>query len=120
LLGRVPHEITMGNPLLAPSLAGAVAPLRPTAAGAPSPLPRPPPPRLTARAYAALYGLILWPTWERARSRATLGRLALLESMQWRTPEEIERFQLSELRALLAHAGAHVPYWRETFRRLRF
>src|SRR5258708_16734055 len=39
--------------------------------------------------------------------------------MQGRSAEEIEHDQLQSLRALLAHAGRHVPYWRETFRRVR-
>jgi phenylacetate-CoA ligase len=46
--------------------------------------------------------------------------LMLLENMQWSPPEAIEQFQLRALRALLTHAGTHVPYWRETFRRLGF
>jgi phenylacetate-CoA ligase len=82
---------------------------------------RPPLPRLGARAYAHLYSEWLWPAWERfARGRATAEHLALLERSQWAAPEDIERQQLASLRALLAHAGKHVPYWRKTFRRLGF
>ena len=82
---------------------------------------RPPLPRAGARAYAHLYSEWLWPAWERfARRRATVEHLALLERSQWASPEDIERRQLASLRALLAHAGEHVPYWRETFRRLGF
>jgi phenylacetate-coenzyme A ligase PaaK-like adenylate-forming protein len=82
---------------------------------------RPPLPRPGARAYAHLYSDVLWPAWERfARRRATVEYLELLERSQWAAPEDIERQQLASLRALLAHAGANVPYWRETFRRLGF
>jgi phenylacetate-CoA ligase len=82
---------------------------------------RPPLPRLGARAYAHVYADVLWPAWERfARGRSTLEHLAELERTQWTTPEEIERRQLASLRALLAHAGQQVPYWRETFRRVGF
>lgn len=82
---------------------------------------RPPPPRLGARAYAHLYADVLWPAWERlARRRTTLDHLASLERTQWASPEDVERAQLAELRALLAHAGARIPYWRETFGRLGF
>jgi phenylacetate-CoA ligase len=82
---------------------------------------RPPLPPLGARAYAHLYADWLWPTWERfARRRTTLRHLGLLEQTQWASPEELELRQLASLRALLAHAGKHVPYWRETFRRLGF
>jgi phenylacetate-CoA ligase len=82
---------------------------------------RPPLPRLGARAYALLYSDVLLPAWERfARRRTTLQHLALLEQTQWASPGEIELRQVASLRALLAHAGKNVPYWRETFRRLGF
>jgi phenylacetate-CoA ligase len=95
----------------------------PAADGALAAPPRPaaPPPPLGARSYARLYRHLLWPTWERfARGRTTAQHLGLLEKMQWRSPEAIERYQLRALRALLGHAGRNVPYWRETFRRLGF
>jgi phenylacetate-CoA ligase len=40
--------------------------------------------------------------------------------MQWRSAEEIERYQLDVLREMLAYAGARIPYWRDLFARLRF
>jgi len=96
----------------------------PAADGAFAPFPRGAasrPPSLGARTYARAYRYVLWPTWERfARGRTTARHLGFLEKMQWRSPEEIERYQLGALRMLLAHAGSHVPYWRETFRRLGF
>jgi len=82
---------------------------------------RPPQPPLGARAYARMYRNVLWPVWERfARGRTTTEHLRFLEAMQWRSPEEIEAYQLQALRALLSHAGQHVPYWREAFRRVGF
>jgi phenylacetate-CoA ligase len=76
---------------------------------------------LAARTYEIAYRRLMWPTWERlARGRATADHLALLERTQWCTPEEIEHHQLRALRALLEHAGRHVPYWREVFARIGF
>ncbi|HXN32306.1 MAG TPA: hypothetical protein VN894_10610 [Polyangiaceae bacterium] len=104
----------MSTHATAPAAGGAFAPLPPPAAN-------PPLPSLAAHAYARLYRHLLWPAWERfARGRTTAAHLGLLEKMQWRSPEAIERYQLRALRALLAHAGRNVPYWRETFRRLGF
>jgi phenylacetate-CoA ligase len=78
-------------------------------------------PGLGARTYERAYRRVLWPAWERlVRRRPTPQHLRFLEAMQWRSPDVIERYQLHALRALLTHAGEHVPYWRETFRRLAF
>jgi phenylacetate-CoA ligase len=61
------------------------------------------------------------PVWERGvRRRPTLEHLAFLRQTQWRTPEEIARLQLGELRALLAHCGRNVPYYRELFAKVGF
>ena len=74
-----------------------------------------------ARGYAHFYGGVLWPAWDRLiRGRTTARSLAFVEAMQWRSPETIEGYQVHALRSLLAHAGRHVPYWRDTFRRLGF
>lgn len=42
----------------------------------------------------------------------------LLESQCW-PPEQMKAWQMERLRALLAEAAAHVPYYREMFRRLK-
>ena len=74
-----------------------------------------------ARGYSFAYSHFFWPAWERlARGRTTAHHLMLLETMQWCSPEVIERYQLHALRALLTYAGRYVPYWRETFRRVGF
>jgi phenylacetate-CoA ligase len=63
----------------------------------------------------------MWPAWERiVRGRTTPQHLAFVERMQWRHPDAIRRYQVNSLRALLAYAGAYVPYWRDLFARLRF
>ncbi len=73
------------------------------------------------RAYAALFGAILMPAWERlVRRRDTLKYVAYLEASQWLPHEERSKRELSELRLLLSYAGAHIPYYRELFRRERF
>ncbi len=73
------------------------------------------------RAYARFYGSLLWPAWDGVVRGRTTGRyLSFVEAMQWRSPEDIERYQLSALRALLAHAGSRIPYWRDLFARVGF
>jgi phenylacetate-CoA ligase len=73
------------------------------------------------RAYAALFGSILMPAWERViRRRDTLRYLEYLEASQWLPREERSKREIIELRTLLAYAGEHIPYYRELFRRERF
>lgn len=74
-----------------------------------------------ASLYGWTYRSILAPAWERhAQKRPTYDLLALLESTQWCSPEAIERLQIEKLRRLLLYAGAHIPYYRELFAKLRF
>lgn len=71
--------------------------------------------------YAAVFGNVLLPAWERlVRRRETLKYLAELEQSQWLPPEEQEKRTLVALRKLLVHAGEHVPYYRDLFRKHRF
>jgi phenylacetate-CoA ligase len=71
--------------------------------------------------YAWAYRHLFFPTWQRlVHRRPIAAHLDLLEATQWLSADEMERVQVSELRALLAHAGANVPYWRELFARLGF
>ena len=73
------------------------------------------------RVYAAAFQHVLLPVWERMiRRRDTLKHLAYLERSQWQTPEERQRREISDLRALLLYAGANVPYYRELFHSCRF
>ncbi len=66
---------------------------------------------------------------ERARRWASIGRRAITATrftavapLEWRLPfssrSAIERAQRRQLRATVAHAHEHVPYYRETMRRL--
>ena len=69
--------------------------------------------------YTSVYERVLLPTWERAlRGRPTLGYLAHLDATQWLPADAVEKAQLDALRALLAHAQANVPYYREVFAKL--
>lgn len=64
-------------------------------------------------AYGALYRRVAYPAWETgARRRPTLAYLAELERGQFRSRDELEAHQLRRLNALLAHAHAHVPFFR--------
>jgi phenylacetate-CoA ligase len=52
------------------------------------------------------------------RGSDTLGVLKEIEGAPFRSPEEVREKQFRDLRALLAHAEAHVPYYRTLFRNL--
>lgn len=66
------------------------------------------------------------PVWGRAllaftcklRGVDLLGKLEEIESAPFRSPEEVRERQLQDLRTLIAHAEARVPYYRALFRRL--
>jgi phenylacetate-CoA ligase len=72
-------------------------------------------------AYASLLRTVLMPAWERVvRRRDTLKYLSYLEASQWISAEEQCERNTAALRALLAYAGEHVPYYREVFRKAGF
>ncbi len=78
-------------------------------------------PSFGARTYARAYRHWMWPAWERlVRGRTTPKHLAFVDAMQWRSPEEVDLYQVESLRALLVHAGERIPYWREVFARVGF
>lgn len=71
--------------------------------------------------YSRSYSEFLHPTWQRVvHGRPVAEILARLRHSQWLDAPAMGRLQAHELRALLAHAGTHVPYYRELFARLRF
>ena len=71
--------------------------------------------------YAWTYERVLFPGWQRGvRRRSTFELLSRLEATQWLPASELEALQLESLRALLRHAGARVPYYRELFRKIGF
>jgi phenylacetate-coenzyme A ligase PaaK-like adenylate-forming protein len=66
--------------------------------------------------YGEFYRRALFPLWDRrVKRRATLDHLRFLERSQWRSSSEIAAFQSAELRRLLHHAYAHVPFYRDRF-----
>jgi phenylacetate-CoA ligase len=71
--------------------------------------------------YASLYDALLFPGWQgvvHGRPVYRYGRL--LGASQWFEREALDRLKLANLRSLLLHAAANVPYYREVFRSLRF
>ena len=69
-----------------------------------------------ARPYTWLVSNVLFPMHEWVKRHASVRVRRALEQSQWWTPEQLRALQLSRLRALLAHAQAHVPYYRDLFR----
>ncbi len=71
-------------------------------------------------AYGALYREALMPAWEGlVRRRPTLEHLRDLERSQWTTRESLDARQTRDLKTLLSHAYAHVPFYTEAFARAR-
>jgi phenylacetate-CoA ligase len=66
--------------------------------------------------YGEIYRRAMFPLWDSViHRRPTLGYLRRLEQSQWWSPDELARFQGGELRRLLCHAHANVPFYRERF-----
>lgn len=61
-------------------------------------------------------GGIAWPGIPAQNGASLLAILFQLEQSQWWTPDELLRHQRKQLQALLAHARAHVPFYRERLR----
>lgn len=70
--------------------------------------------------YTRLVSGLLFPLHERLKHHDSVALRRGLEDSQWWPRERIEALQLERLRALLAHARDHVPYYRERFARLGF
>jgi len=64
---------------------------------------------------AALVGRVLLPLHEWSKGKPTFPRLRELERSQWLSPEAMRSLQLERLRALLAFAAEHSPYYRDAF-----
>jgi phenylacetate-CoA ligase len=60
---------------------------------------------------------VVFPLYERLSGRRFWTELRRLRELQWRSPEELETRALRQLRLLVAHAYAHVPYYRDLFSR---
>lgn len=68
--------------------------------------------------YGTLYRHLLWPMWESGlRRRPTPVLWRQLEKSQWCSLDELHARQALELRRLVAHASAHVPFYRACFER---
>ncbi|MET0266178.1 MAG: glycosyltransferase [Duganella sp.] len=76
--------------------------------------------RPPARGYTAWVSRWLFPLQEWLKRHHSRRLLLQLEHSQWQAPHVIEALQLERLRALLLHAGRHVPYYRQQFVRLGF
>ena len=71
-------------------------------------------------AYTKIVSSLLFPLHERLKRHSTVEVRRELDDSQWWSRARIEDLQLRRLRALLVQAGAHVPYYRDTFRALGF
>ncbi|HVR63398.1 MAG TPA: hypothetical protein VMU50_15965 [Polyangia bacterium] len=66
--------------------------------------------------YGRLYRHVLYPLWESVlRQRPTLDLVRYLEQTQWRSLDELLAVQAGDLRRLLRHAHANVPFYRRRF-----
>jgi len=65
--------------------------------------------------YTRMVASALFPIHERLKGHTTVSVRRRLERTQWWPAERIEALQLERLRALLAYAGRHVPYYRRVF-----
>ena len=70
--------------------------------------------------YTAFAANILFPLHERLKHHATIAVHRGMEETQWWDTKRLQALQLERLGALLRHAQAHVPYYRELFGRIGF
>lgn len=61
----------------------------------------------------------LLPIYDLVRGTSRFKFMHVLERTQWLSPRDIQKLQLKNLRALLRHAFATVPYYRRMFRERR-
>ena len=70
--------------------------------------------------YTRLVSGVVFPLHEKLKHHDTVAVRRQLEDTQWWSRERLEGLQIERLRALLAHAKAHVPYYRDLFTRIGF
>jgi len=63
---------------------------------------------------------VLFPLQERLKKHTTMRVRREMEQTQWWSSDRLEQLRLERLKALLTHAGARVPFYRELFQRERF
>lgn len=66
--------------------------------------------------YPRLLESVLLPAYDRVRRRRYVERRTFLAHSQWWSAERVREFQWTELRKLLAHVFASVPYLRQKYR----
>jgi len=66
--------------------------------------------------YPRLLESVLLPAYDRLRGRQYVERRSFLERSQWWSPAQIRELQWTELKNLLTHVFASVPYLREKYR----
>jgi phenylacetate-CoA ligase len=66
--------------------------------------------------YTRLLESVLLPAYDRARGRRYVERRTFLERSQWWGAERVREFQWTELKKLLTHVFASVPYLRSKYR----
>ena len=72
-----------------------------------------------AASYSFVARNFLLPIYDLARGTSRFKYMHILERTQWLPPKDIQKLQLRNLRALLRHAFATVPYYRRMFREKR-
>ncbi len=94
------HAATFGWPDVAPRLAAHYRRIRAA--------PRP-------GAYTRLVARWLFPLHEWCKGHHSARLLRRMERSQWWSAQQLQQWQLARLRALLRHAGDHVPYYRALY-----
>jgi phenylacetate-CoA ligase len=67
--------------------------------------------------YRWLVPYLAFPLYERVTGRRLWAEALRLRSLQWRSRDELDARAVGRLRALIEHAGEHVPHYRELFGR---
>lgn len=70
----------------------------------------------SSSSYSRLLESVLLPAYDRVRGREYVERRSFLEASQWWSAERIREFQWIELKKLLAHVFASVPYLKAKYR----
>lgn len=70
--------------------------------------------------YTRLVSDLIFPVQERLKHHDTVRVRREMEQSQYWPAEKLEALRVDRLRALCDHAGRHVPYYRDLFRRLDF
>ncbi len=70
--------------------------------------------------YTALISHFVFPLQERLKRHDTVGVHKEMEQSQYWPMKRLEDLRVARLKALLTHAGQHVPYYRDVFSQLAF